>query len=68
MWESNSGSSPDAGSDSSASMLVWWPVPTNIPQDAQSMIVYHAGTRLGDNRAGLLVDTGAWGSLSGGAW
>eukprot|EP00974_Lingulodinium_polyedra_P016285 1577918-Lingulodinium_polyedra.AAC.1 len=42
IWESNSGSSPDVGSDSSASMLVWWPVPNNTPQDAQSMSIYHA--------------------------
>eukprot|EP00974_Lingulodinium_polyedra_P085988 8326496-Lingulodinium_polyedra.AAC.1 len=32
------------------------------------MAVYHAGTRLGNNRAGLLVDTGAWGNLSGDVW
>eukprot|EP00974_Lingulodinium_polyedra_P057422 5525877-Lingulodinium_polyedra.AAC.1 len=51
IWESNSGSSPDIGSDSSASVLVWWPVPNNIPQDVQSMSIYRAGTRLGDNRA-----------------
>eukprot|EP00974_Lingulodinium_polyedra_P020990 2028063-Lingulodinium_polyedra.AAC.1 len=60
MWESNSGSSPDVGSDSSASMLVWWIVPNNIPQDARSMSIYHAGTRRGDNRAGLSVDAGVW--------
>eukprot|EP00974_Lingulodinium_polyedra_P126391 11198108-Lingulodinium_polyedra.AAC.1 len=52
IWESSSGSSPDVGGDSSASMLVWWPVPNNIPRDAQSMSVYHAGTRFGDNHAG----------------
>eukprot|EP00974_Lingulodinium_polyedra_P011246 1085671-Lingulodinium_polyedra.AAC.1 len=40
-WESNSGSSPYVGSDSSASVLVWWPVPNNIPNDAQSMSIYH---------------------------
>eukprot|EP00974_Lingulodinium_polyedra_P119507 11171427-Lingulodinium_polyedra.AAC.1 len=57
---SNSGSSPDVGSDRSASMLVRWPVPSNAPQDAQSMIIYHAGTRVGDNRAGLFVDAGVW--------
>eukprot|EP00974_Lingulodinium_polyedra_P060083 5790988-Lingulodinium_polyedra.AAC.1 len=32
------------------------------------MSIYHAGTRLGDNRAGLLVDTGVWGNLSGDVW
>eukprot|EP00974_Lingulodinium_polyedra_P084229 8155638-Lingulodinium_polyedra.AAC.1 len=36
VWESNSVSSPSVGSDSSASMLVWWPVPSNLPQAAQS--------------------------------
>eukprot|EP00974_Lingulodinium_polyedra_P028112 2715247-Lingulodinium_polyedra.AAC.1 len=49
-------------------MLVWWPVPSIVPQDAQSMRIYHAGARLDDNRAGLLVDTGVWGNLSGDAW
>eukprot|EP00974_Lingulodinium_polyedra_P039111 3748517-Lingulodinium_polyedra.AAC.1 len=49
-------------------MLVWWLVPDNIPHDVQSMSIYHAGTRLGDNRAGLLVDTGVWGHLSGDVW
>eukprot|EP00974_Lingulodinium_polyedra_P097729 9473502-Lingulodinium_polyedra.AAC.1 len=60
IYESNSGSSPDVGSDSSASILVWWLVPNNIPNDAQSMSIYHLGTRLGNNRAGLLEDTGVW--------
>eukprot|EP00974_Lingulodinium_polyedra_P078260 7577991-Lingulodinium_polyedra.AAC.1 len=32
------------------------------------MNIYHLGTRLGNNRAGLLIDTGAWGNLSGDAW
>eukprot|EP00974_Lingulodinium_polyedra_P046738 4478628-Lingulodinium_polyedra.AAC.1 len=32
------------------------------------MRIYRAGARLGDNRAGLLVDTGVWGNLSGYAW
>eukprot|EP00974_Lingulodinium_polyedra_P080896 7836986-Lingulodinium_polyedra.AAC.1 len=32
------------------------------------MSIYHAGTRLGGNRAGLQVDTGVWGNLSGDAW
>eukprot|EP00974_Lingulodinium_polyedra_P089302 8658857-Lingulodinium_polyedra.AAC.1 len=32
------------------------------------MSVFHAGTRLGDKRAGLLIDAGARGSLSGDAW
>eukprot|EP00974_Lingulodinium_polyedra_P105467 10211599-Lingulodinium_polyedra.AAC.1 len=49
-------------------MLVWWPVPNDLPQAAQSMSIYHAGTLFGDNRAGLLVDTGVWGNLSGDAW
>eukprot|EP00974_Lingulodinium_polyedra_P050656 4871905-Lingulodinium_polyedra.AAC.1 len=49
-------------------MLVRWPVPSNLPRDAQPMSIYHAGTRFGDNRAGLLVDTGVWGNLSGDAW
>eukprot|EP00974_Lingulodinium_polyedra_P126447 11198284-Lingulodinium_polyedra.AAC.1 len=44
-------------------MLVWWPVPNNIPQVAQSTSIYRAGTRFGDNRAGLFV----WGNLSGDA-
>eukprot|EP00974_Lingulodinium_polyedra_P108879 10537737-Lingulodinium_polyedra.AAC.1 len=49
-------------------MLVWWLVPDDAPQDAQSMSVLHAGTRLGDNRAGLLIDTGARGNLSSDVW
>eukprot|EP00974_Lingulodinium_polyedra_P130107 11212563-Lingulodinium_polyedra.AAC.1 len=32
------------------------------------MRVFHAGTRLGANRTGLLIDTGARGNLSGDAW
>eukprot|EP00974_Lingulodinium_polyedra_P023272 2246735-Lingulodinium_polyedra.AAC.1 len=32
------------------------------------MSIYHLGTRLGNNRAGLLIDTGVWGNLSGDAW
>eukprot|EP00974_Lingulodinium_polyedra_P088873 8614978-Lingulodinium_polyedra.AAC.1 len=51
VWEPNSGSSPDVGSDSSASMLVWWLVPNNVPNDAQSMNSHHLGTRLGNHRA-----------------
>eukprot|EP00974_Lingulodinium_polyedra_P031425 3024328-Lingulodinium_polyedra.AAC.1 len=49
-------------------MLVWWLVPDNVPQDAQSMSIYRAGTRLGGNRAGLLVDAGVRGHLSGDVW
>eukprot|EP00974_Lingulodinium_polyedra_P056533 5436667-Lingulodinium_polyedra.AAC.1 len=51
VWESGSSSSPEVESDSSAGMLVWWLVPNDTPQDAQSMIVFHAGARLGGNRA-----------------
>eukprot|EP00974_Lingulodinium_polyedra_P079896 7737642-Lingulodinium_polyedra.AAC.1 len=32
------------------------------------MSIYRAGTRLGDNRAGLHVDTGVRGNLSGNVW
>eukprot|EP00974_Lingulodinium_polyedra_P074647 7234229-Lingulodinium_polyedra.AAC.1 len=32
------------------------------------MSICHAGTRLGNNRARLLVGTGVWGNLSGDAW
>eukprot|EP00974_Lingulodinium_polyedra_P070699 6843625-Lingulodinium_polyedra.AAC.1 len=49
-------------------MLIWWFVPNDTPQDAQPTSVFHAGARLGDNRAGLLIDTGARGNLSGDAW
>eukprot|EP00974_Lingulodinium_polyedra_P121674 11179888-Lingulodinium_polyedra.AAC.1 len=32
------------------------------------MRIYRAGARFGDNRAGLLVDAGVWGNLSGDVW
>eukprot|EP00974_Lingulodinium_polyedra_P050617 4868823-Lingulodinium_polyedra.AAC.1 len=46
VWESGSSSSPEGDTDSSAAVLVWWPVPNGAPQDAQSTSVYHAGARL----------------------
>eukprot|EP00974_Lingulodinium_polyedra_P008968 858507-Lingulodinium_polyedra.AAC.1 len=49
--ESGSSSSPEIDTDSSAAMLGWWLVPNDVPQDAQSTSVFHAGARLGDNRA-----------------
>eukprot|EP00974_Lingulodinium_polyedra_P077719 7524477-Lingulodinium_polyedra.AAC.1 len=47
---------------------IWWPVPDNGSNDLQSMSIYHEGARLGPQRAGLLIDTGARGNLSGDAW
>eukprot|EP00974_Lingulodinium_polyedra_P012631 1222754-Lingulodinium_polyedra.AAC.1 len=44
VWEPGSSSSPEVDTDSSAAMLVWWLVPNDAPQDAQSTSVFHAGT------------------------
>eukprot|EP00975_Prorocentrum_lima_P034730 7299642-Prorocentrum_lima.AAC.1 len=49
-------------------MLVWWPVPVGASSDGVTESVFHLGTRLEGGRAGLLIDTGAWGNLSGDAW
>ena len=45
-----------------ATVLPWWPV-----QSADEQI-FHARTRLGENREGLLIDVGAIGNLVGEEW
>eukprot|EP00974_Lingulodinium_polyedra_P004704 441442-Lingulodinium_polyedra.AAC.1 len=49
-------------------MLVWWPVPSDAGQSGQTESVFHVGTRLEGDRAGLIIDTGAWGNFSGDEW
>ena len=43
------------------SVLPWWPADGPHP-------TYHSNTRLTDGRVSVIVDTGAWGNLSGDEW
>ena len=47
--------------DDRMSAMPWWPV------DGQQL-TYHSNTRLTDGRVSIIVDTGAWGNLSGDEW
>ena len=56
----------------SMSVLPWWPEScTGLPEGAAAAIgdhCYNSEVELPNGRLGLLVDTGAWGNLTGGAW
>ena len=55
------GTPNDTDSVISDMMLPWWPV-------AGGESVYHANTQLQDGRVSVIIDTGAWGNLSGDRW
>ena len=49
--------------DDTFSVMPWWPVGSG-----DSVTCYHMNTRLPDGRVSIIVDTGAWGNLSGEEW
>ena len=46
----------------------WWPAGPSSTEEESAAQYFHARTRLGDNREGLLVDVGAIGNLVGSEW